>query len=408
MNERPIVEYSDIDGAAPYDPTNRTLRANQHIGQRKLFLNEIQFLARCFDTQRPTLVVYAGGTPSNKTGSLAELCPSAVFLLVDPNPFAVFPPTSWDKTSPFGPDGSLPRMLIFGSEEDGLARSRISKELIVVREAFDTLGARIADGAEHAPTDPRARIFLFNTYYTPEHSAALRKAFNGERILFVSDIRTAINETSSPADLDICWNAAQQYIWTAILGAEASMLKWRHPHRNPGDTSMDLPNKYTLEDFRIAAAGKYRDELGQDHDFAPIDFQKDYAEGVLRFVVGRVFIQPWARPSSAETRLVIESAHPEVAIHPRDYGDRLFWYNSRLRGGPRRNPALDGASQHERTSLGMDHCNDCALEAEIWGEYVTKKEGYCGPADVGRYVGMLIGATGNRPLHPRNYVARIR
>ena len=412
-SKSPIVEFSDITGAAPYDPTDPALPKNRHIGQRKLFLNEMQFLTRIVKESTPTLVVYAGGAPSNKAAFLAEMFPRAIFALVDPNPFVVFPPTRWNKDSPFGPSDTLPKMLVFGSEEDGTRRHKILAGVKKVRAKYGEMVGRITgDASSDSPEeDPRERIFLFNTFYVPEHSAVIREVFKDARIMFMSDIRTSIDDTSSPGDVDICWNTAQQYVWTAILRAEASMLKWRHPHRNPEDSSMDSPHRFTQEDFRLAAAGKYRDEAGHDHEFTPVDFIADYHRGVLRAPKGPVYIQPWARPASAETRLVFERDAP-IVEHPRDYGDRMFWYNSKLRCGPRENLALVGATLTERYQLGLDECNDCALESEIWRDYLVARNPKISPADVPAEVrsriGHLIGATGNRPLHPRNYVGKIR
>ncbi len=404
--DAPIITLGDISGKASYTPYSPDTRGNRHIGQRKLFLNEVQYLTRSAGYQDYAIIVYAGAAPSNKTAFLAQLFPKCIFILVDPNPFAVFAPTFWDKNSIFGPNKELPMMLVTGSQEDGLRRHVIENAMRKVKSFWDSM---IHTGAP-ASDDPRARLFIFNTYYTPEHSAVIKETFPGERIFFLSDIRTSINDTRHPSDLDIIWNGAQQYIWTAILGAGKSMMKWRYPHRNPEDTSMVSPNPFTLEDFRISELGKYIDETGKSHEFAPIDFLANYYAGELKYPAGETFIQPWARIDSAETRLIFSPTSP-IVVYPehKDYEESLFFYNSRLRSGPRDNLALSGASEKQLEYLGIDNCNDCALETRIWLEYISSNIGSSldelradsrTPNRLRGLIKLLIDATGRRPCHP--------
>jgi hypothetical protein len=165
------------------------------------------------------------------------------------------------------------------------------------------------------------------------------------------------------------------------------------------------PNPFTLEDFRIAREGIYRDELGSEHALRPVDFLADYYAGELKYPAGDTYIQPWARPESAETRLIFSPSAP-IITYPehRGYEEALYFYNSRLRQGPRRNLALSGASKQEIISLGIDHCNDCALESEIWLDYMERVEGIsrdspAAPTRLRKYILLLIDATGRRPCH---------
>lgn len=54
-----------------------------HIGQRKLMLNEIQFLTK----YKSKYCVYAGVAPGNKTYYLSTLFPNTKLILIDPNKF---------------------------------------------------------------------------------------------------------------------------------------------------------------------------------------------------------------------------------------------------------------------------------------------------------------------------------
>jgi phage gp46-like protein len=82
---------NDIPIFIPYKngwKTARFVGSKLHLGQRKLFLNKLQFLTESLPTKDSRAwVVYAGAAPSVPVGLLASLFPKVRFLLVDPNPF---------------------------------------------------------------------------------------------------------------------------------------------------------------------------------------------------------------------------------------------------------------------------------------------------------------------------------
>lgn len=408
----PIITYDDISGSTPYVAPDVKERLNQHIGQRKLFVSEIQFITKYVGLTEPSLVVYAGGAPSNKAALLAELCPNVLFLLVDPNPFDVHPPTKWNRDSPYGVNNTLPRMLIPGADPEGLSRSRITQGLETVREKYDILKDKYSKGTLYDPEDPRERILLFNTYYVPEHSAALRSVFPTEKIYFLSDIRTIINDDPFPVDVDISWNIAQQYIWSRLLGAEATMVKWRWPWFNPEDKSMISPSSIARNDFDISALGEYKDELGVVHSFPPIDFIADYAAKSIRYPSGVIYLQAWNRTTSGETRLVFMRDAPVIDQSTIGvYEDKLFWYNSVARQGPVNNVAIPRKpteyQKRKIRELRIDNCNDCAIEATVWQEYIlAQPPGMNARLDVYHYMAMLTHATHGRKLHPPQEILR--
>ena len=403
----PMVTIEDITGYLPYDPEAPKIYENHHIGQRKLFLNELQFITREARLNEPALVVYAGGAPSNKIALLAELCPNILFLLVDPNPFNVFPPTYWNKASPYGPDTSLPKTLISATSSGGLTHPRIIQAMKETREVYDGLVDKHRSGSLFAPADPRLRVLLVNTIYTPEHSVALREVFPEEKIYFMSDIRTNIESTLFPGDIDLVWNIAQQYIWSSLLKSESTMMKWKHPWYDD-NSSFDVEDIIPMiaADFKIAAEGKYVSESGVEYSIPKIDFVGDFQAKVLRYPVGDVFIQPWAGSKSTETRLVFKRDAPVIQHMPAvDYDAKLFWYNRVGRAGPRKNPAIPknprGKLAEKIKDLHIDNCNDCALEAHIWSEYLAARPKEMGQApSVYSLISSLIAATHGRQLHP--------
>jgi Poly A polymerase regulatory subunit len=70
----------------------RAARLNQHIGQRKLLMSEIEFLTLYYQEEAQNkldpLVVYVGAAPGNHIPFLAELFPRVRFLLYDGAPFS--------------------------------------------------------------------------------------------------------------------------------------------------------------------------------------------------------------------------------------------------------------------------------------------------------------------------------
>ena len=62
-------------------------------GQRKLFLTELQFLTRFWDSEQvpEPIIVYAGAAPGKHIPLLGYLFPQARFYLYDPRPFHISP-----------------------------------------------------------------------------------------------------------------------------------------------------------------------------------------------------------------------------------------------------------------------------------------------------------------------------
>jgi len=84
----PPARYDDVRATRlPYRPGKQLLRLQLHLGQRKLLLWEVEFLAR--HGGRSANVVYAGAAPGRHFGLVARLFPGHKFRLYDPAAFAV-------------------------------------------------------------------------------------------------------------------------------------------------------------------------------------------------------------------------------------------------------------------------------------------------------------------------------
>ena len=86
-----FITVDDIPYKLQYTEDIVRYRTNLHHGQRKLFLNELQFLTKYLKHHtEPAYVIYAGAAPCNHMNYLSTLFPNIKFILVDPSPFEIF------------------------------------------------------------------------------------------------------------------------------------------------------------------------------------------------------------------------------------------------------------------------------------------------------------------------------
>lgn len=209
-----IFNYEDIPTHVAYTASSRP--KNKHIGQRKLLVNEINFLA-----QNPgRTVVYAGAAPGIHIKLLAELFPEREFILYDPHKFAI------------------------------------------------------------SPTD---RIRIVNTIFTDTDA----KQYAGQDVLFISDIRSGEDHMShGDFEKSVAYDLELQKKCIHIMKPKKSMLKFRLPFNS--------------------------DEIS--------------------YFDGDIILQPWAPPTSAETRLITDGSGERKYVL-REYENRMYYVNNNLRAG---------------------------------------------------------------------------
>jgi len=323
---KPLVMFDDIPESLPYVEGARIYSTDNHFGQRKLFLNEVQFLTK---NMEPSVCVYVGAAPSNKGAFLASLFPDVKFIMIDPNPFDI------------KPYGNI-KVETIPIENELINDEDVN---VVVEKAFES----------------NSNICIINGFMTIPISKAIGKYVEKHPVplYFVSDIRTNMEE-AIPTTLDIVWNSAQQYNWIRHCNPKASMLKFRCPFFNESDEEIasysekikTMPYK---DDFEEAL------KLGAD-------FEKVFKTKELVYFDGDVYLQPWAPVSSTETRLVIEDYNKPLIPYPfKNYEESLFYYNKISRNFQ----MFENVNANKK--IGFDHCADCALENTIWSEYLEGK-----------------------------------
>lgn len=195
----PQITFNDISHMVDYKSYESDPRI-LHVGQRKLMINEVQFLTE-ITTSKP-IVIYAGAAPGNKTGFLSELFPDVTFLLVDPNKFDIR-----DANPVFLQPPYVSNFIMSG-----------------------------------------ARINIINDLFTCELASELHDALASRNVYFISDIRTGMD------DIHILWNNAQQYNWIMRLRPIAAMLKFRHIYYvTPHDELVSLSKQQPyFDDIKLA------------------------------------------------------------------------------------------------------------------------------------------------------------
>jgi hypothetical protein len=331
----PAIKYDDIPESLEYQPDRKLFKFGLHNGQRKLGLSEIQFI-----TQNPSeFYVYAGAAPSQKGYLLSLLFPKIRLILVDPNPFRLF--VDENRTQFPGDVQSHPDIQLLDKQ---WVKSADSESLV-----------------DHVRYSSH-KIFLINDFFTD----TLAKKLAPLRANFVCDIRTRDESMESPSDLDIVWNLAQQFNWMQILNPPASCLKFRAPFYADKD-------HFT----RNHTKSFYKNTFDLARQFG-VDFVKDYFSKTLRYTPGEIFLQAWQPRSSTESRLHVKDVGSLVDYDVLDYEGKFHFYNSTYRVSALHDNLLfklgkiDKALAKRIESQCIDHCNDCAIEADIWNDYIKR------------------------------------
>lgn len=240
-----------------------------HQGQRKLLISEIELLTRVSERvgfSEPILVVYAGAAPGNHIPMLSDMFPSCTFDLYDPSTFAI---------------------------------------------------------------DETDRIRIFNRLFS-DHDAHAYHEKKCERLVFISDIRTNIDEES------VWRNMTEQKRWHESIQPMISSLKFRLPWDQPIDS-------------------------------------------YVQYLDGDIYLPVWGRTSTTECRLFVDKdVHKSTKNYSSlVYEEEMSYFNRVIR------PALH---LHTITDARFDRCYDCTAEIFVLRKYLTafhvcSKEGVAALAD---------------------------
>ncbi len=82
---KPTLYYDQMYYEYDYNSITGIAKHNCHIGQRKLLLNEIQFLSKYMPKDVQHIILYVGAAPGEHLTIIKKMFPGNKYLLVDPN-----------------------------------------------------------------------------------------------------------------------------------------------------------------------------------------------------------------------------------------------------------------------------------------------------------------------------------
>jgi hypothetical protein len=330
LNEPPIITFEDLP-KSPIDFIEHfRCKAGLHIGQRKLFLSELQFLTKLYPKLKKTgktyYILYAGAAPSNKTYYLASFFDIFKFILIDPNKF---------------------ELVLSADDGKMMYHHNVATELRGVKYLQSAYYPQFQNipKSEWISTvkTSQERIFLIENYMTDE----IAEMFAELNPIFISDIRTN-KDDDFPTDLDLLWNSAMQFNWINIMRPQAYMLKFRVPF---------------FQQFPLYPKDVHLKTFEQSKRYG-IDFLTDYHKKEFRYLSGTIYLQAFCGPPSSESRLCNFNSNFDITRYDcQEYENRYFYYNILERTFVHR------INKYSNRELCFDHCNDCAIESTIWSDY---------------------------------------
>ncbi len=368
----PYVTLKDIKYKYPYKENMCFVRVSNGNGQRKLALEEIQFLTKYHNNI--DILIYAGSAPGQMHGLVSNLFPAIKFILIDPNEHSINIGNNEElKNSTDGfinnssmynndkvlyiYDNSVFRALsdsylsnIYNIETNEITQMdrKLKKDIIEKIMKNNREKMMTVDGSKKIREiilTEKYRFFIIQDYFSNSLAEFLKETLSGIRYGFTSDIRS---RGEKEMNIAILKNLAQQLDWTMILQPEVYKLKFRLPFADSIDVS-GVTNEF--DDFKR----KYK-----------IDMLKDISNGKLRYLQGEIYLQPWAPGASTETRLIgtrEDLTKPFITYDDKEYSASFFYYNYIHR------PFVVHENQYIDSSRKMDNCADCALEMLILNDY---------------------------------------
>jgi hypothetical protein len=406
-----MMTFDDIKYSTKYNKMMVKMnRPNLHIGQRKLFLCELQFLTNQLKSFKDkAYVVYAGAAAANSRYELGKLFPNVKFIFVDPAEFKIyineFGKSSWkfprhheihkkicyirsaygdDKNKQGGKDwrqnnNDKNKKFVFKKTyntedfENFYEKNTNLPKSSLKEEATNYLKSDLSKFIE----ETNFQFYIIEDLYRTDLSINLNnltKKANANNIpmYFWSDIRTAENH---PTDLDVVWNSAQQYIWAYELNCNAAMFKFRTPYMEECEEFKRDYNKPMYMDIF-----NYCKEKKKNGEIFP-DFLENQLNVKFEFCDGIIYLQTREGKGSTETRLVTNFFDIKTNKLNKDFKiknyDQLtydrsgLFYNSLIRPFQMFSYLESDISEDKLKELspGFDYCIDCAIEYTIWKNY---------------------------------------
>lgn len=309
ISGKPVMNYSDIKDSIIYNPNNKYYKPYVFSPSRKLFISELRFLND--ETDGTGLVIYVDGCPGNHLYELSKYYPNIRFVVIDPDEFR-----------PYNIDAYLGNYI-----------------------------KNITDDITQLDWDSDTRIYLIKKLCSIELIHSLVNLVNCDYYLWSNlKIRSeTLGFKKEVTDLDVYHKLAIQYIWVRDTKPKSAMIVFKTPYYISG--SID-PNDSIINEAK------------------ELNIQEGYQSHTFKYPNGQIFIQPWARKSSTEAKMVIRPGTELVLFDGYDYENKFNYYNLLERPVRKHNVGM------YTYKFGYCECNDCAIELSVLRSYVIKNGYY--------------------------------
>lgn len=268
------------------------LKPQVHIGQRKLFLTELQFLSK---NKNNPYCIYAGSAPSNKTHYLSTLF-DIKLILIDPNKFDI----RLNNLTSHRKIKHNDIIHLYYNYPTQSNKYNINKS---INKMTKLEKKQMLDFIKKS----KYKIFIIEDYMTDEYA----ELFKGLKHSFISDIRSNISTNRHPSDFDIYWNSSMMFNWISILQPENSMLKFRPLYYN--------------ETIKYKEMSEFKTSLKYG-----IDFKSDIKNNIYKMPKSTLYIQAWAGKTSSELRMLIKKKDifNIIEYNCKEIQDKMFYFNN--------------------------------------------------------------------------------
>lgn len=438
---KPTITYDDIKGTMPYQDDLGgyskfivALRNSIHIGQRKLFISELQAMGAMFERfDEFGIIIYAGSAPSMKLWYMMQLYPNAIFILVDPNEFNIYDgeydlPHYVRQDRDYVKGGSKWRVYTDEAEREynqndyvylsaskrNMYESRFYKQKNILYynpetrklekrnkpytdSGFGKSARNINNDFGEAPliterATQESIDYAFattakmeaNKYVNHYRGGADNAKPDHHRVYFIEEYFT-------DKIAGFIANASEKYpgIKTAFWSDIRTNTEL---NGEPGDMDIILNTAWMYSWMRImkptVSMLKFRTPYFNDSG-VQLNFDRfkesfdscaqlgyDYRvptwnEGKFYFFKGTINLQAWEGSHSTETRLIVK--REDVIANNMVAYDMQEYENRFMYYNAIERYALFHENSNADREIGFDNCADCAIENVVWSEYKSKR-----------------------------------
>lgn len=223
----------------PYDPSGcLDPYANQHIGQRKLLMAEVQFLTHYYRHEaHDPVVVYAGAAPGHHLTMLSDMFPHVRFILYD--------------------------TIDFSSSLHNPCTQHMS--------------------FEENLTNVRSRFDIRKKAFDLDECASIHDSIKDAPLLFISDIRL-ISCSRESFERQVAHDMEMQLEWMRALRPRMSLVKFRLPYTlQHGEKYLYVPGHLMFGIWPKAMSGETRLVIDGKHIDTTVEYDFKAYEETLAF-----------------------------------------------------------------------------------------------------------------------------